>query len=539
MASDSSAASSGARVPAWKKIGLRLKNASETLPEVKATSTKQTNGTQVNEQPHDDRAASSNQPLSLSKPTTLAIRSPEGKAQSHDGAKKSKKRKASEADDASTALSSTEGPESRSTEVNAKQPKESKEDRKITSAERSSKRRKSVSFAADTKSEDGNSVTTTPVNQEIQDLAIEKKASKKDKKAKAAQSATGSTSDDSKVASAKAKPRDIAKAGYLEYLDQFHNDRENWKFNKSKQNDLIKNVFNIYRIPPDYDGALSAYIEGLQGEGARKRLRDQAGRLITQLKNSTQKELPDDVSVQDMETREARAIAYKLAEDREIERMRSLGLLNDKSEETVHETARRRRAQDSRATEILLLHALAFELGKSPDDYVTKASGPQVPTPPNSQSTSDTNTIAREKRRKRKSRTADISSDESSSDSSDDSDSDEEKPARKQTKKIKLDKTSAASDDESSSSSDDSDEDSSSDDSSNSDSDSNSASESDSSSSQSDSDDSGSSSEEDSEADESSGEEENSKAKKAKPVAFEKEFLDKAFGEKRKRRRRF
>jgi len=312
----------------------------------------------------------------------------------------------------------------------------------------------------------------------------------------------------------------------LEYLDQFHNDRENWKFNKSKQNDVIKNVFNIYRIPSDYDSALLAYIEGLQGEGARKRLRDQAGRLITELKNSTQKDLPDDVSVQDMETREARAIAYKLAEDREIERMRSLGLLNDKSEETVHETSRRRRAQDSRASEILLLNVLAFELGKSPDDYVITASQPQVPTPPSSQSTSETNTSTREKRRKRKSRTADVSSDESSSDSSDGSDSDEEKPASK--KKVKLDTSSAASDDESSSESD-SNENSSSDDSddSDSDSDSESDSESDSSSPQSDSDDS------------SDGEEEKDrKADKSKPVAFEKEFLDKAFGEKRKHRRR-
>lgn len=411
-----------------------------------------------------------------------------------------------------------------------------KDDRKVTTEERSSKRRKSVSFAADTKAEDGNSITSTPVNQELQQLASEKKASKKDKKAKAAQSTAESTSDVSTEGTSKSRPRDIAKAGYLEYLDQFHNDRENWKFNKSKQNDLIKNAFNIYRIPPDYNTALLAYIKGLQGEGARKRLRDQAGRLITELKNSTQKELPDDVSVQDMETREARAIAYKLAEDREIERMRSLGLLNDKSEETIHETARRRRAQDSRASEILLINALTFELGTSPDDYITRDSKAQVPTPPASQSTSDTNTTAREKRRKRKSRTADISSDDSSSDSSDDSDSNEEQPSGKQTKKIKLNKSSVTSDDESSS---DSDSGNSSSDESDDSEDSDSAFGSESSSSRSDSDDSGSSSEDSSEADDSSvEEEENSKAKQAKPVPFEKEFLDKAFGEKRKHRRR-
>jgi len=113
MASSISIASSGARVPAWKKIGLRLKNASETLPEVKATSTERAN-----------EAASPAQTPTLSKPTTLAIRSPEGKSQSHDNSKKSKKRKASETDDAASALSSTEGLENLSPEVNVKQAKE-------------------------------------------------------------------------------------------------------------------------------------------------------------------------------------------------------------------------------------------------------------------------------------------------------------------------------------------------------------------------------------------------------------------------------
>jgi len=408
----------------------------------------------------------------------------------------------------------------------------SKKDRKDTTDVRSAKRRKSVSFAADTKIEDGSSVTTTPVNQELQEAAAEKKASKKEKKSKVSQPTTEATSSVSTEVSATAKPRDLTKAAYLEYLDQFHNDRENWKFNKSKQNDLLKNFLNIYRIPPSYDTALSAYIEGLQGEGARQRLRDQAGRLLTELKNATQKELPDDVSVQDMSTPEARVIAYKLAEDREIERMRSLGTLDEKSEENIHETSRRRRAQDSRASSILLLNAIAFELGRPVDELNVKSSKAQLPTLPTSQSTSDSYISAREKKRKRKSRTADVSSDESSSDSSDDSDSDEEKPATKQTKKAKLVKAKATSDEKSSSDSS-SEEDSDSDDSSASDS----GSDSDSSSSQSDSDESGSSSEDDSDADESSGEE-SSKAKKSKPVAFEKEFLDRAFGEKRKYKRK-
>lgn len=105
MASDSSVATSSARVPAWKKIGLKLKNASETLPEVKATSTKRANGTHINDDPRNDHASETGQTPSISKSTTLAIRSPEGRVQSHENSKKSKKRKVSEADDASAAVS--------------------------------------------------------------------------------------------------------------------------------------------------------------------------------------------------------------------------------------------------------------------------------------------------------------------------------------------------------------------------------------------------------------------------------------------------
>jgi len=101
MALNTMAASPGDRVPAWKKIGLRLKNASETVPEVKSTPTKQSNGLSQNGFDHDSHSKS---PVQTS--ATLAIRSPDTKSKNNDISKRSKKRKASEVGDAAAIVSS-------------------------------------------------------------------------------------------------------------------------------------------------------------------------------------------------------------------------------------------------------------------------------------------------------------------------------------------------------------------------------------------------------------------------------------------------
>lgn len=54
----------------------------------------------------------------------------------------------------------------------------------------------------------------------------------------------------------------------LNYLRQYTEDRANWKFSKQKQNWIIKNLENI---EDKYEGALLAYLEGMQG-GSRDRV---------------------------------------------------------------------------------------------------------------------------------------------------------------------------------------------------------------------------------------------------------------------------
>lgn len=54
----------------------------------------------------------------------------------------------------------------------------------------------------------------------------------------------------------------------LTYLKQFVDDKENWKFNKLKQNWILKNIKNI---PKEYEEALILYLGTLQG-GSRDRI---------------------------------------------------------------------------------------------------------------------------------------------------------------------------------------------------------------------------------------------------------------------------
>ena len=387
-----------------------------------------------------------------------------------------------------------------------------------------------MSFTLDTKTGDGDTATTLTEDQDSNLVAAAKKA--EDDSNRASGNTNGTV-----VNPPKGKSREEAKTAYLDYLSQFHSDKSNWKFNKTKQTDLLKNLFNIYRVPTEYNEALLAYIDGLQGLGAKQRLWSQASQLIADLKNSVVSDLPKDAKDTDMSTPEARRTAYIDAEEREVKRLQALAQPDAKAEEEIHETARRRRAQDERATEILLLRSLTSELGLPSNEPSTNHSqNKQLPTP-GSLSKSDSALSARAKKRKRKARTADSDSDSSSSSDSDsDSNSGKKTSAKGKAKgKKSILETAESSSDTSSSDSSSSDSDSDSSDT---------GSDSDASSSDS------SSSEEDSDASSSSSEEEQQPKKKLKgtkqkatkktdeDVPFDKDFLDSAFGQQKKKSKR-
>lgn len=335
-----------AHVPAWKRIGLKLKSDNSTVTTTEAAN------------PNSNHAPNGSSATGISTETKASLdkkikrkREVDGDSEAPRVIKKKSKQDRSASQATSTTGSSTlygVTPETTKTADKSSAPKET--------GTQTRKRQKSVSFAADTKTDDGDSVQPLAVNEDIE---AENTANGKKPKT-TPETTTNDTTKDRNPKERKSKPQDRTHTAYLEYLQQFHTDKAGWKFNKSKQNDVLKNILNTYRIPSNYNEALVAYIHGLQGQGARNRLRDQAQQLLSELKQSTASQIPDDKEP-DMTTIETRREAYQLAETHEIERLRGLDQPDAAAENEVHETAKRRRQQDERAT-LILNQALELDM---------------------------------------------------------------------------------------------------------------------------------------------------------------------------------
>ena len=62
----------------------------------------------------------------------------------------------------------------------------------------------------------------------------------------------------------------------LKYLTTYHTSHETWKFSKPHQNHILRHLFSLTHVPSLYDPALLAYLRGLEGTSARSRIRQQA-----------------------------------------------------------------------------------------------------------------------------------------------------------------------------------------------------------------------------------------------------------------------
>ena len=190
---------------------------------------------------------------------------------------------------------------------------------------------------------------------------------------------------------------------YIAYLTQYHNDRENWKFNKAKQNDVVDNALNIFRIPIEHSEALTTYVAGLQGAGVIQRLRERCHATLNDL---------DEQDAQ-MDDAEARKIAQEEAEQERIAKERK----RRKTDGDLASLAEHpwspgfiRRLQRHRA------EALLNALGRA--EPVLPAVAPKSSLNPLMQHVEPAKSNARKRKRR-----SEISSDESSSASSSDSDS--------------------------------------------------------------------------------------------------------------------
>lgn len=208
---------------------------------------------------------------------------------------------------------------------------------------------------------------------------------------------------------------------YVQYLQQYYTDKDNWKFNKNSQTDLFKNLFNIYRIPPENNPAIVQYIKGLQGAAARDRVAQDAEDVLKEIWISQD---PGDDSMS-LESPAARRVAYYNALEKHLERYIALGSPKteyvDQQEEDI-----RRQAERGKRAEAILKEGLATALSSN---ATAKRAADQLPAfiPTAVQSSLDKTIEQTPKgKRKRKARTEVSSSDESSSSPDDSSSSESE-----------------------------------------------------------------------------------------------------------------
>lgn len=133
--------------------------------------------------------------------------------------------------------------------------------------------RKTVSFTSDTKIEDGDSSKTLIADWEAQ--YDQPSFSADPPKNPEPLMKKVSTSKLSKSRPATKKP-----PAALEYLTNFRESKARWKFNKSREIWILKHLFSIHNIPPSYDICLSQYLKGMKSSSARSRIRQTAEEIV-------------------------------------------------------------------------------------------------------------------------------------------------------------------------------------------------------------------------------------------------------------------
>lgn len=249
------------RVPAWKRLGLKLKYAQETETAISPLPTPQQiilNGN-----------------TAVASPKSHSITSPPSKKQ------RLRDHLSTPADDATNGLR-------RSSSLKSARPNV----------------RKSVSFTPETKEVDGESsqFMQDKWDEQAQNDQIDEFLAKQDAEVKAAAHAEhlaeSERLDTSDPATTAKKPKREKKdkrpfehpaeepashsakftgksKDALDYLEQFQTSRSTWKFNKNREVWLLKHILSKSDIPSSHESGLFEYLSGMKSENAKARLVDQ------------------------------------------------------------------------------------------------------------------------------------------------------------------------------------------------------------------------------------------------------------------------
>ncbi|EMC92139.1 hypothetical protein BAUCODRAFT_38167 [Baudoinia panamericana UAMH 10762] len=421
-------------VPAWKRLGLRLKYAKEsaepTPPERATLSSRD-----LASPPSVANNKRSNNGDFHSEPKRIRLAQKQQSHASDSGHRQDRSTPASKRDHfapvevASEAVGSVESAPDQATvipEAAYANQFNVETDTGATVGERS--RRKSVAFTPDTKAEDGHndesSSARSTANEASTDEDVPNQASfpgpsaaptRKQKKAKHP-TAKLSSEESARTEDSKIQTPEPSQPEYVRYLEQYHNNKADWKFNKNKQKDLLKNLFNVHRLPTQFNKALLAYVAGLQGAAARERVLDDAEAVLKQIL----KRQGNAPNIDGMESRQDRRVAYEAALRRQIQISEDSGTMrNEHDQHNLHEI--REEAERGRRAEAVLAEMLTSETSELSPSQVQRPSSEVTTSQPRAASVASAPATAlgsNTNRRKRKARTEVSSDEESSSDSS-------------------------------------------------------------------------------------------------------------------------
>ena len=257
---------SSLHVPAWRRIGLKLKHESNDY-------------TAASPLVSDNTNSGSNK---RSRETSGIDAPDHDSAQARDGEwwkrrKQEEKRRFEESVNFTPMLKTRTFPQLEQQEA-------------LETKSRIGKDRKSVSFARDTKANSNAEIGETSGSVEAESAAAAADdARKRYVEYRETVNAEHNEAQSSKVKKPKRKKGPRAKAAeptnldwhpkYLEYLKDFYHSRDTWKFNKAKQTHLLRHVFDLNRVPWTHSNELGAYLAGLKGASIRQKLSTEAARI--------------------------------------------------------------------------------------------------------------------------------------------------------------------------------------------------------------------------------------------------------------------
>ena len=259
------------RIPAWKKIGLSIKNGAEVG--------KPPEPAEENPGASVPNALRNVENLSEEQSRLSQVR---GKKISYGEDKQSplRKPKSLKIKDKNAKVSITEA----GAPVNQLTAKSINET--ITSLDSPDKlinrKRKSVNFTPDTKENDGDELQWITEGDPKVKSSGPPKAKKQKKVHPSKHSSKPASTQDSQSTLPVTSLSESRTHSILTYLDTFYNSKilgdtgTTWKFNKAKEKALLKHYFEVNVIPEKYDDALHAYIEGLQSSYHRAHLQKMA-----------------------------------------------------------------------------------------------------------------------------------------------------------------------------------------------------------------------------------------------------------------------